>query len=89
MYDFAYGWPMLGLSMSYTTFHGIMTGRVMFSEFRGAIPGLEFPIRIIPLGFLVNTVFYALLSGVVVAALAHVRQIVRDRRQPQAKLVDA
>ncbi|MCZ6835514.1 MAG: hypothetical protein O7G85_07050 [Planctomycetota bacterium] len=59
---FAYGWPMLGLSMSYHSLHNIHNGAILQDEFRGSLPGLEIPARIIPFGFIINTSIYALAS---------------------------
>lgn len=79
MRDMAYGWPLRSLSLSYDMHLSPRFGAVISEEISGALPGLQFPVRVIPLGFLLNSTLFALSGWLLVFTLHFARTALRLR----------
>lgn len=79
MRDMAYGWPWRSLSLSYDMHRSPRFGVMISEEISGALPGLQFPVRVIPLGFLLNSGLFALAGWLLVFTLHAARSALRFR----------
>ncbi len=76
IFDLAFGWPFLSMWLSVDATRDSDTGAVIQRTTSGAVSEFEFPIRILWLGFAVNTFLYAALLWLPFV----VRRFVRVRR---------
>lgn len=79
MRDMAYGWPYRSLSLSYDMHVSPRFGALLSEEVSGAIPGLQFPVRVIPLGFVINSGLFAIAGWLLVFTLHSARTTPRRR----------
>jgi hypothetical protein len=61
MHDLAFGWPALSMWCSVDGTRAWDSGTVTSRQASGATPGLDYPLRVLWVGFASNSVFYAAL----------------------------
>jgi len=74
MHDLAFGWPALAMSYSIDATRAANTGTVISRTASGAFTDFEYPLRILWIGFVFNSVLYATVLSLLIIGTGTLRR---------------